>query len=209
MDIRGLIANCLQQNQIQQLFDGIRLGQFLQFIQVNTLVPAFKFRKETVSLYFIYQFVYPFFFFPSLIVLSQSFFQRLRVGYLRGNSKPHQCAQVVGCSEIIGTVKDNAQLVLLFIVFDWDNVICLCHLSRHLIDHIRWNVNVVQFHIFHSPLRRKSNLQLPLIYQAKLKEYLAYLHRLGPLFLDYQAFVNFLSGQNTHFYKYPAKGSAS
>ena len=63
-------------------------------------------------------------------------------------------------AEIVGIVKNYGQFVLLLIIFDGYNMICLCHLGRHFINHIRGNINVVEVDIFHPTLRCKSNLKL-------------------------------------------------
>jgi len=59
---------------------------------------------------------------------------------------------------------------LLFVVFYWDNAIRLYHLHRDLLDYVRRDVDIAQLYVFHPPLRRKSNLQLLLIYQPKFNE---------------------------------------
>ncbi|MBA7698003.1 hypothetical protein ES703_106677 [subsurface metagenome] len=72
-------------------------------------------------------------------------------------------------------------------------MIRLCHLRRHLLNHIRGDVNAVEVYIFHSTLGRQRHLQLALIDQSQLKENLAYLYASGPLALNFQTFMDLLS----------------
>ncbi len=157
MNVRCLVSNCLQQDQVQQFFYRIGLGQLLQLIQVDTLVPAVKFNEKRIALYLIYQLV-DIFVLLCLIVFSQGLFECFGVGYLRCDLEAHQSAQIVSSPKIFGIVKGNNQFIQPLIVFDWDDVVRLCHLRRYFLDYIGRNIDTIQTHILHSALGRQGYL---------------------------------------------------
>ncbi|MBA7624991.1 hypothetical protein ES703_32412 [subsurface metagenome] len=141
MNVRCFIPNRLQQNKVKKLLDGVRFGKLLQLIQVDTLVSALEFRKETVVLNLAYQVIDALFF--GLVVFSQGLFQGLAIGYLRRNLETHQRAQVVRRPEIVWIIEHNCQFIFLLVVFNRHNVIGLSHLCRHLGDYIGGDIYVI------------------------------------------------------------------
>ncbi len=88
MDVRGLVANGLQQDEVQQLLDRVRFGELFEFVQVDTLVSTLEFSQEGIRLDLVDQFgdvvVFRF------IILGQGRLQRVAVRHLGRNGEAHQ-----------------------------------------------------------------------------------------------------------------------
>jgi len=199
VNVRGLILNGLQKNQIQQPFDRIRVRGLLQLIQIDTRIPPLKIRQPLVALNFPNQFGQTLLFLGVILVHRR--IKSIRVGHLRFHRKAHQSTQVICGTKIIRIIKHHREMIPLRIVGNRKNAVGFGHLGRHLTDNLLRNFKIIYLNIFHPPLTGQSNRKVFLLHKPHLKKDLAYLDFPSSFFLDAKGLVDLFTSYKAHFYQ--------
>ncbi len=92
--------------------------------------------------------------------------------------------------------------------YRYDPVV-ICHLGGYSVNNTGRDIDALETDVFHPFLGCQGHLQLIFVDQSHLEKYFPQLYFPALLFLDPEAFMNFFSGQNAHFYQNPAKRSSS
>jgi len=172
VNVRGLVANGLQQNEINELLDRITVGHLAQLVEIDALPPALKLRERFISPDF-----------PDQVVdrrrrllgviAVQGADHIVRRGDAGDHVEAHECLEVVGGLEVVRAGQGDLKRVGLGIVIGGDNAVGLRHLRGDQIDHFLLNVDVRQGDGLHPNLGRQRQIDVGFLDVAHLDQQLA------------------------------------